>query len=75
MHARNIAGQTDQTVGFTGHCRNHNRHIMSGIKLALHMRGNIADTRNIPNRSATEFHHDTCHDVPVSLRRLTVYML
>jgi hypothetical protein len=39
------------------------------------MRGNIADTRNIPNRSATEFHHDTCHDVPVSLRRLTVYML
>jgi hypothetical protein len=47
---------------------------MSGIGLALHMRGDIADTRNIPNRCATEFHHDTRHDLPVSLRWLTLYI-
>ena len=52
---------SDQLVGLACHGRNHNRNLIAGIDLALHMPCNIADPVHIPDGGTAEFHHETCH--------------
>ena len=61
MQPRHITGQPDQPIGLARHGRHHNRHFMTGLDLARHMRGDIADTVNITDRRAAKFHDQTCH--------------
>jgi hypothetical protein len=35
---------------------------MAGIDLALHMARDVADTIDVGDRCAAEFHHETAHD-------------
>ena len=35
---------------------------MAGVDLALHMARNVADTLDIGDGRAAEFHHETAHD-------------
>src|SRR4029450_10444377 len=62
MQRRGGAAPGHQLVGLAGHRRNHHRHVMAGIHLALHMARDVADTIDVCDGRAAEFHHEAAHD-------------
>jgi hypothetical protein len=62
MHGRRLAAPFHQFIGLAGHCRHHHGDVMASIDLPLHMLCNIADTVDIGDGCAAEFHHEAAHD-------------
>ena len=60
--AARLVDPADQLVGLAGHGRHHDRDLVAGIDLALHMARGLADTLDIGDRRAAELHHDAGHD-------------
>ena len=51
----------NELVGGAGHCRDHDRHLIAGVDLALDVARNVADAVEIGDRSSAEFHHEASH--------------
>ena len=61
VQGRSLAAPFDQLIGHAGHGRDHDRHIMAGVDLALDVARHIADAVEIGDRRSAEFHHQPSH--------------
>ena len=62
MHRRGVAAPVHQFVGLAGHRRHDDGDIMSGIDFALDVTRDVADSVDIGDGRAAEFHHEAAHD-------------
>ncbi len=63
VQRRGVLGPGDQLVGLARHGRDHDGDLVAGIDLALDVARDVADTVDIGDGRAAEFHHKTGHDV------------
>jgi hypothetical protein len=61
VQGRRLAAPGHQPIGCPGHGRDHDRHLMAGVDLALDVSRDIVDVLDIGNRSAAEFHNQAGH--------------
>src|SRR3546814_496511 len=68
--ARCIADQLDHRIGHACHGGDHHGNVVAGLDLRLHPPRRAADTVEVGDRGAPEFHHDAGHRPLVPLRFL-----
>ena len=62
VQRRGVAAPGDQLIGFARHGGDHNRDLMAGVDLALHVARHVADAVDIGDRRTAEFHHQPSHE-------------
>jgi len=62
VHGRGFGAPGHQLVGLAGHRRNDHGDLVPGVHLTLHMACDVADTVDIGDGCAAEFHHEAAHD-------------
>ncbi|MEY9406343.1 hypothetical protein ABH989_000809 [Bradyrhizobium ottawaense] len=62
VHRRGLGAPGHQLVGFAGHRRDDHGHFVAGVDLTLHMACDVADTFDVGDGCAAEFHHEAAHD-------------
>ena len=64
VQGRGLAHPRHQLIGGAGHGRDHDRHLVAGVHLALHVTRDVADALDVGDGRPAEFHDHARHGDP-----------